>query len=167
MLIECPDCHAICLLDENTLTRAKRIETRCEDCQNYLLVELSIRTLDQTRALASATQAIKPQTEAALPAGRFVALAVTSGPMVGRVFRLTKPRVVVGRADADFQLDDPEVSRRHCVVEVRGTTAFLTDLETTNGTMVEGERIASVELRHLSEFQVGATTLMFTVTKQD
>jgi pSer/pThr/pTyr-binding forkhead associated (FHA) protein len=94
-------------------------------------------------------------------------LAVTSGPMLGHVFRLTKPKVIVGRAEADVQLDDPEVSRRHCVVEVRGIAATLTDLETTNGTAVDGQRIQSAELRHLSEFQLGSTTLMFTVTKQD
>lgn len=87
--------------------------------------------------------------------------------MVGHVFRLTKPKVVVGRADADIQLDDPEVSRKHCVVEVRGAVATLTDLQTTNGTSLDGQPIQSAELRHLSEFQLGGTTLMFTVTKQD
>jgi pSer/pThr/pTyr-binding forkhead associated (FHA) protein len=167
MLIECPDCHAVLSFDGNALASAKKIEFRCEDCHNHLVIELSVRTLSQQQALAEPTQAAKPQTEVALPAGSLVALAATSGPMVGHVFRLTKPRLVVGRADADIQLDDPEVSRKHCIVEVRGTTALLTDLETTNGTVVEGEKIQNTELRHLSEFQVGGTTLMFTVTKQD
>jgi|HubBroStandDraft_3_1064219.scaffolds.fasta_scaffold561542_1 hypothetical protein len=167
MLIECPDCHALCVLDANALGSAKRIEGRCEDCDSHLVVELTVRTLAQNQALAEPTQPLKRQTEVALPAGQLVALAVTSGPMLGHVFRLTKPKVIVGRAEADVQLDDPEVSRRHCVVEVRGIAATLTDLETTNGTAVDGQRIQSAELRHLSEFQLGSTTLMFTVTKQD
>jgi predicted Zn finger-like uncharacterized protein len=167
MLIECPECHTVCLLDGNALASEGRIERRCEECQNYLVIELSVHTLAGKRALAEPTLAAKKQTDVELPAGKLVALAATSGPLIGRVFRLTKPRVVVGRADADIQLEDPEVSRRHCVLEVRGTTATLTDLETTNGTLAEGERIQTVELRHLSEFQVGATTLMFTVTSQD
>jgi hypothetical protein len=167
MLIECPDCHASCVLDGNALALAKKIEGRCEDCESHLVIELSVRTLAQQQALEEPTQALKRQAEVALPAGYLVALAVTAGPMLGHVFRLTNPKVVVGRADADIQLDDPEVSRKHCVVEVRGTAATLTDLETTNGTSIDGERIRSAELRHLSEFQIGGSTLIFTVTKQD
>jgi len=167
MLIECPNCHGLCSLDGNALGATRRIESRCDDCQNVLVIELSVRTLAQKQALTDPTQATKWQSDVALPADKLVALAATSGPMLGHVFRLTKPRVIVGRADADIQLDDPEVSRRHCVVEVRGSVATLTDLETTNGTIAEGERIQTAELRHLSEFQVGGTTLMFTVTKQD
>lgn len=167
MLIECPDCRALCVIDANALGSSKRIEGRCEDCESHLVVELSVRTLEQKRALAEPTQTLKRQTEVALPPGQLVGLAVTSGPSVGRVFRLTKPKVVIGRADADIQLDDPEVSRKHCVIEVRGIAATLTDLETTNGTLLDGQRVQSAELRHLSEFQLGGTTLMFTVTKQD
>lgn len=167
MLIECPDCHAVCVVDGNDLASTKRIEGRCEECESHLVIELSVRTVAQQQALTDPTQPLKPQTEVALPAGQLVALAVTSGPMLGHVFRLTKPKVVVGRADADVQLDDLEVSRKHCLVEVRGMAATITDLETTNGTAVDGQRVQSAELRHLSEFQVGSTTLMFTVTKQD
>ena len=167
MLIECPDCHALCVLDANALASARKIEGRCDDCESHLVIELSVRTLAQKQALAEPTQTVKPQTQVELPPGQLVALAVTGGPMVGHVFRLTKPKVVVGRADADIQLDDPEVSRKHCVVEVRGAVATLTDLQTTNGTSLDGQPIQSAELRHLSEFQLGGTTLMFTVTKQD
>lgn len=59
---------------------------------------------------------------------------------------------------------DPEVSRKHCVLEVYDSTATLTDLGTTNGTFMEGKRIQSCQLKHLSKLRIGATTLLFTVT---
>lgn len=167
MLIECPDCHALCVVDASALAAARKVEGLCEDCDSHLVVELSVRTLAQKQALSEPTQPFQRDSEIALPVGQLVALAVTSGPMLGHVFRLTKPKVIVGRGEADIQLDDPEVSRKHCVVEVRGSGATLIDLDTTNGTNVDGERVQSAELRHLSEFQLGCTTLMFTVTKQD
>jgi pSer/pThr/pTyr-binding forkhead associated (FHA) protein len=38
------------------------------------------------------------------------------------------------------------------------------DLDSNNGTFVNGKKIASCELHHLSEFQVGASTLMLAIT---
>lgn len=99
-----------------------------------------------------------------LPAGQTVALAVIEGPARGQVFRLTKPRIVLGRSGADIVLYDPEISRKHCGIEVHGTTAILTDLGTTNGTFVGKKAIQKCELKHLSKFRIGATTLLFTVT---
>lgn len=98
-----------------------------------------------------------------LPADKVVSLSVTDGPQKGEVFRLSKARVVVGRSGVDIVLTDPEVSRKHCAIEVRGITAKLVDLGTTNGTFVGGQRVESCELEHLSEFRLGATTLLFTV----
>src|SRR5438309_5934747 len=99
-----------------------------------------------------------------LPAEQTVALAVIEGPARGQVFRLSKARTILGRSGADVVLRDPEVSRKHCAIEVHGSTATLSDLGTTNGTFVSAKRIQSCELEHLSKFRIGATTLLFTVT---
>ena len=61
-------------------------------------------------------------------------------------------------------LYDPEVSRKHCAIEVHGSTAALIDLGATNGTFVAGKSIQSCQLRNLSKFRIGSTTLLFTVT---
>jgi pSer/pThr/pTyr-binding forkhead associated (FHA) protein len=50
------------------------------------------------------------------------------------------------------------------MIEVRGSTATLIDLGTTNGTFVAGKSIKTYELEHLSKFRIGATTMLFTVT---
>lgn len=102
-----------------------------------------------------------------LPADKRVALSVTQGPLKGQVFPFSKPRVVVGRAGADIVVEDPEVSRKHCALEVHGNSALLVDLGSTNGTFIEGQRIETHELEHLAEFRIGATTLMFTVSQKE
>lgn len=50
--------------------------------------------------------------------------------------------LIVGRADiCDIYFDDPRMSRQHFSLEQKGEELFVTDLNTTNGTMVNGIRI--------------------------
>ena len=92
-------------------------------------------------------------------------LAVIAGGQSGSVFQITKPRVYMGRGSAmDVQLQDSEVSRRHCMLEIREDVATLVDLGATNGTYLGGERISRAELTNQSEFTMGSTTVMFIVT---
>lgn len=99
-----------------------------------------------------------------LPEGKRISLVATQGPLAGKVFPITKSRVVLGRSGADIVLDDSDVSRQHCALEVRGITALLVDLGSSNGTFVDNKRIETCELEHLSEFRVGSTTMMFSIT---
>jgi predicted Zn finger-like uncharacterized protein len=100
-----------------------------------------------------------------MPVGRRLSLAVISGNDAGTVYRIEKPRVTLGRSGADFVLNDTEASRQHAVVEVRDALVQLEDLKSTNGTLIDGERITEMrELADKSEFQIGATTIMLIVT---
>ena len=108
----------------------------------------------------------KPANALQLPNGKRLSLAVLDGPDAGTVFRVEKPRVTIGRAGADLTLNDSEASRQHAAVEIRDTSYTVSDLGSTNGTLVDGSRIeAPVELTDKSEFQVGSTTLMLIVTE--
>lgn len=101
-----------------------------------------------------------------LPPGKRLSLAIIDGPDAGSVFRLEKPRVTIGRSNADLTLNDTEASRQHAAVEVHDLVFLLNDLGSTNGTMVDGHRISEpTELQNQSEFQVGGTTLMLIVTE--
>ncbi len=101
-----------------------------------------------------------------LPTGRRLSLAILDGPDAGSVFRIDKPSITIGRANADLTLNDTEASRNHASLEIRDTTVTLIDLGSTNGTLLNGEKITEpVELTDKSEFQVGATTLMLIVTE--
>lgn len=101
-----------------------------------------------------------------LPVGKKLSLAVISGPDAGRTFPIEKARVVVGRAGADVELSDAEISRSHAAVEVDGESVTVFDLGSTNGTYVGGERVESAALDHYGEFEVGGTTLMLIVTHE-
>ncbi len=102
-----------------------------------------------------------------LPMGKRISLAIIDGPDAGSVFRLEKPRVTIGRSNADLTLNDTEASRQHAAVEVRESIFLLNDLGSSNGTVVDGRRISEpTELQNQSEFQVGGTTLMLIVTEE-
>jgi pSer/pThr/pTyr-binding forkhead associated (FHA) protein len=48
----------------------------------------------------------------------------------------------IGREpDCDMVLDDPKVSRRHAAIEVGGSVRVLHDLDSSNGTLVDGEPV--------------------------
>ena len=108
----------------------------------------------------------KPASALHLPTGKRLSLAVLDGPDAGTVFRVEKPRVTIGRAGADLTLNDSEASRQHAALEIRDTSYTVSDLGSTNGTLVDGSKIeAPAELTDKSEFQVGSTTLMLIVTE--
>jgi len=100
-----------------------------------------------------------------LPVGKRLSLAVIDGPDAGQVFRMEKPRVVIGRSSADLILNDVESSRAHAAVEARDLTIILEDLGSTNGTLIDGSKIVGqVEIQNQSEFLVGSSTLMLIIT---
>jgi pSer/pThr/pTyr-binding forkhead associated (FHA) protein len=101
-----------------------------------------------------------------MPTGKRLSLAVINGPDAGSVFRIEKPRVIIGRTGADLALNDSEISRNHAAVEIRDTTYLVEDLKSTNGTLIDGQKILGLtELQNHSEFQVGGSTLMLIVTE--
>jgi hypothetical protein len=99
-----------------------------------------------------------------MPADLKLSLAVIAGPDAGKIFPIERPRVVIGREDVDFALDDPEISRHHAAIEVSGEQITLLDLGSTNGTLIGEEPIEEAPLENQGEFTIGASTLMLIVT---
>jgi pSer/pThr/pTyr-binding forkhead associated (FHA) protein len=95
-----------------------------------------------------------------LPDGVRLSLACISGPDSGRIFEIDKPRVVIGRANADIIVSDIQCSRQHAAIEVMDEHVFLVDLGSTNGTYVYDQRIGRTELENRTEFEIGTTMLM-------
>ncbi|HEY2165848.1 MAG TPA: DUF3662 and FHA domain-containing protein [Jatrophihabitantaceae bacterium] len=69
---------------------------------------------------------------------------------------------IVGRGtDADLQLLDQGISRRHLDIQFDGNAATAYDLGSTNGTTVNGHEVGSQVLRHGDVIRVGHTRLVF------
>ncbi|HUB06661.1 MAG TPA: adenylate/guanylate cyclase domain-containing protein [Myxococcales bacterium] len=74
-------------------------------------------------------------------------------------------RVTLGRHPANVaQLDDREVSKEHAVIEAVGGAFRIKDLNSSNGTFVNGRRVAELALRDGDEIRLGATRLQFRVS---
>jgi hypothetical protein len=82
----------------------------------------------------------------------------------GKSFVIDRARAVVGRSQrCDYVLADPNVSRRHFELQLRGADWYLTDLGSTNGVTVNGKRVASSRLAPGDEIVVGTSSLRFDV----
>jgi hypothetical protein len=98
---------------------------------------------------------------AELPVTERVRLEVVSGTALGVEFKITKSLTTIGRkgGGADIEIDDPEVSRSHCAIEVRREVVLLHDLRSTNGTYLRGSPVTVIRLPPLSVFRIGASHL--------
>lgn len=83
------------------------------------------------------------------------------GPLFGKMVLLQTGSVVLGRsADADITIDDEGISRRHVRLDYKKGKTIITDMGSTNGTYVNGERIAETELQHEDKIQLSSSTLI-------
>jgi eukaryotic-like serine/threonine-protein kinase len=99
-----------------------------------------------------------------------VNLRVLAGPYTGRVFNFTQPDTfLIGRTD-DSHLCLPQdrfFSRHHCLLEITPPHCFLRDLGSTNGTFVNGRRVAEASLKSGDQIQGGETVLLFEVSASE
>lgn len=89
-------------------------------------------------------------------------LTVTKGMDQGLRFPMVKGSAVIGRVNADLNLKDTDVSRKHALIEVFGRDqVMIRDLASTNGTFLNGKRIATAKLNLGDEIRVGKTAIRF------
>ena len=80
----------------------------------------------------------------------------------GREYPIAIGSTTIGRGEqATLRLPDVGISRRHARLDFDGSQVVLTDLGSTNGTLVNGQRISAVALNPGDVIQVGTTTLTF------
>jgi pSer/pThr/pTyr-binding forkhead associated (FHA) protein len=96
-----------------------------------------------------------------LPVAERIQLQLLTEIGEGAEFDLTKSLTTIGRAGggADIEIDDPEVSRSHCAIEVRQDGILLHDLRSTNGTYLRGSPITVIRLAPMSIFRIGTSHL--------
>ncbi len=189
MIVECDRCHAKYQYDEERFGGKAAKKLRCSKCHAIFEV-VNTRAFESRPAVRPPVRpdetivrrggeaareeaarrsriaaAGRPKTrELKLPAELKLSLAVIAGPDAGKMFVIEKPRVVIGREDVDFVVDDPEVSRHHAALEVAGDQVVVVDLGSSNGTVVGEELVTEAPLENQGEFTIGGSTLMLIVT---
>ena len=90
------------------------------------------------------------------------AFVVVSGPNLGARYPLNKSTVRIGRdSRCEIHFDDTETSRKHAEIERVGDSYVLTDLKSSNGTVVNGQTIETKTLLDGDRVQIGKQILVF------
>lgn len=179
MQAACSQCGTRHALNDEQIGEHARVRYRCSRCGHTNVAEVPRRP-HRTQAISPLPSFARGDGPAgpgdpfssehrglALPAGKAITLTVIAGPAKGLPsYRLSKPRVVLGRAGADVEIDDPGISRWHCAIEVKDDVVRLRDLDSTNGTYFEEERVRAAELNHLAEFRIGSTVVRLSITSR-
>lgn len=180
LIITCGHCQARYKYAEERFEGKRTKKIRCAKCKEIFEIanpaweepskkevtdSTHVGSRSAKKEVTEETGSFQPGGLPSLPTNQRLSLAITEGPDAARVFRVEKPRVTIGRKDADIEIDDRESSRNHAALEVRDGHFFIEDLGSSNGTYVDGRRIeGETEIFDKSEFRVGATTLMLIVT---
>ena len=91
-----------------------------------------------------------------------ITLRVLDGADRGRVFENLVPPITIGREEGNtIQLNDERISRYHIKIQEDHDKLVVTDLESTNGTKVNGEDIQLRILRFGDTISVGKSDLLF------
>jgi pSer/pThr/pTyr-binding forkhead associated (FHA) protein len=90
-------------------------------------------------------------------------LTVILGPDRGRTFTISgEEKTLIGRGEnTQTRLRDDAVSRVHCVAQLEGKKALLTDSGSKTGTKVNGKSITEHVLQTGDVIEIGATKLSF------
>jgi len=101
--------------------------------------------------------------------GRASETAINRAPLVlevnGTRHPLQPPGLVIGRgSDADLRINDPGISRRHAQIRVTtagpGAKIDIVDLGSTNGIVVNGQRVQQATLHEGSRIEIGSTRML-------
>lgn len=85
-------------------------------------------------------------------AGAQYRLVVRQGPTPGQIFELNTNEISIGRDIAnDIVINDAEVSRKHARLILEGDRYKIEDLNSTNGTYIDGQRLIGPHLLAIGE----------------
>jgi diguanylate cyclase (GGDEF)-like protein len=94
--------------------------------------------------------------------GKRGCLTVLTGTSTGKMFKLPRGTAMIGRAhDAEVRIIDDGVSRHHARLRYDTGGLWVSDLDSRNGTFVNGEKItAATPLKNGDKVQIGAATVL-------
>lgn len=91
-------------------------------------------------------------------------LVIQNQGMTGRACELQTDRTTIGRVeDNTFHIADPSISSHHCEVQLRGSDIVIRDLNSTNGTFINGNKIEESILKPGQILRLGQVELKLEV----
>ena len=97
-------------------------------------------------------------------------LVICNGGFEGMEYELSSEETLIGRnPTTDVTLLDENISREHSIILYDGEDSSYTieDLQSTNGTKVNGKKIRSAELCDADEIEIGHTRFRFLIRQPD
>jgi predicted Zn finger-like uncharacterized protein len=182
MIVSCPNCSARFQYGDARFQGARSKRFKCPKCAHVFEVlnpaMIAAPVLPAPAPPAATDTTARTDREAMLslagmdeplPPGIRFSLAFLTGPLSSTVRILAKPITVIGREEGDVVINDPETSRRHARIEIhQDGTAWLADLDSTNGTFIAGNRITgTTQLVDRQEFSCGRSTFMLLIRPID
>jgi len=174
--VRCPKCKAVIEVINTNLKPSKPPEKDDND-QTFTASASSRKVEDSERppttkvrldALVGDTyrgmgkEAVEP--EIGMPKNKKLSLALIGGSNPGSIYPIVKTITIIGRGEVDVVIQDVESSRQHAQIELMADRILLRDLNSTNGTFVNDDKISTAELDNHSEFRIGTTVFMLIIT---
>jgi len=171
--IHCHLCrHTFHVTDDIFVANRERAELVCPACKGSLQVVnpklATFRAGRTNKKVSSITSAVTDDGRLLhLPKDKEISLKALEGEEKGTVYPVTKPRITIGRTNADITVNDHMVSRVHCALEISDEGVLLRDLESTNGTLVGDEPIQTALLSSGSTFRIGKHLFQLAITPKE
>lgn len=170
MIIQCPNCKAKYNVPSEKIKKRRKL--KCSSCHVIFSIkgeeEESASEKDTAKIIRhEVDNSLWTDENLKLPEDSKISLAIIKGARAGYIYHLEKPYVLIGRGKVDLIIPDKEISRKHVAVEVRNDKIFLRDLGSTNGTIINNEKVSITEITDQVEFRIGQTTLMLITTPKN
>jgi len=176
MIIQCPECKKKYKYSKEKFKGKEKKKVKCPSCSSVFTIQNPDYKTDIRPAFSNTTTTKKESNEMENVKKAFaeeflknkrVSLAFLNGPHSGQIYKITKPEITIGRIETDIVIEDPECSRVHAELKILPEGIILKDLNSTNGTLVEGIKITERRLENHEEFTIGSTNIMLIISNKD
>ncbi len=169
MEVRCRHCGHVRSVSEEIFGSREKTDVTCAACgKSFQVVNPKLPTfrMETTRRkVPTITTEISAEGRVLrLPEKNEIRLKVVEGEDKGTVYPVDKPRITIGRANADVIVNDQLSSRLHCMLEISDDWVLLRDMGSTNGTLVNNQTIQTVTLSNGSTFRIGKHAFQLVIT---
>jgi pSer/pThr/pTyr-binding forkhead associated (FHA) protein len=169
MQVSCPGCNVGLQVDDDSYD--EKVLLQCPECLYVFMAKADDAPSAGSQTMGDATLLTSDFSKSSKE-GHFkwktpgASITVIEGDDQG-VHRKIKDKLLIGRKGADLVVEDKAVSRKHCEIKQKGADWWLIDLDSTNGTVLNGKNVDEVLLSHLDEIKLGNTRILFSKSGAD